>query len=83
MLTNKVTIALFVLVALGLPLMFMYPMFSRRRLTSTYLPFGLFYENDVPKILTYGAGSVWLFLGGWLITRLRVPKRSAVVGGKE
>lgn len=74
-LIEQKTIALFIFVALGLPLMFMFPMFDSRRYTSTNMPFGLFYENHMPDTLVYGIGVLWLFLGGWLITRLRLPKQ--------
>ena len=63
--------------AFGLPFMFMFPMFDSRRYASTSLPFGLFYENQVPDILVYGLGTLWLLAGGWLITRLRVPAEAA------
>ena len=75
MLIEQKTIALFIFVALGMPLMFMFPMFDSRRYTSTNMPFGLFYENNMPDTLVYGIGVLWLFLGGWLITRLRLPKQ--------
>jgi len=78
-LMDQKTIALFIFVALGLPLMFMFPMFDSRRYTSTNMPFGLFYENNVPDTLVYGIGVLWLFLGGWLISQLKVVKQSDYV----
>jgi len=75
-LTDQKTIALFIFVALGLPLMFMFPMFDSRRYAPTNMPFGMFYENNVPDILVYGIGALWLFLGGWLISQLKVAKQS-------
>jgi len=76
MLTDQRTIALFIFVALGMPLMFMFPMFDSRKYALTNMPFGLFYENNVPDTLVYGIGVLWLFLGGWLISQLKVVKQS-------
>jgi len=74
--TDNKTIALFIFAAIGLPLLFMFPMFGMHRYAPTDLPFGLFYENNVPDVLVYGLSLLWLLLGGWLITRLKVPPRS-------
>jgi hypothetical protein len=74
-LENDLNMVLFLSVSLGLPLMFMFPMFDRRRYAQTSMPFGLFYENNIPDVLTYGLGALLLILGAWLITRLRVPRQ--------
>lgn len=58
--------------ALGLPLMFMYPIFNSRRYTPTTMPFGLFYENNVTDYLTYGLGAMWLLFDARLVTRHHV-----------
>jgi hypothetical protein len=71
---NKI-IALLIFVVLGLPLMFMFPIFDSHRYAPTNLPFGLFYENDVPDLLVYGLSTVWLFTAAWVVTRLKVPKQ--------
>jgi hypothetical protein len=76
LLTDRKTIALIIFVAFGLPLMFIFPIFNSRRYAPTNMPFGLFYENNVPDILVYGLGTLWLFLDGWLISRLKVSKQS-------
>ena len=71
-LKDQKTVMLLTLVTAGLPLMFMFPMFDARIIAPTLMPVGLFYENHVPDILTYGIGTFVLFFGGWLITRLRL-----------
>lgn len=71
--TDRTTIALLIFAAIGLPLMFMFPMFDMRRYAPTDLPFGLFYENNVPDVLYYGLSTLWLLLCAYLITRLKVP----------
>ena len=75
LLQDNKTAALFFFAALGLPLMFMFPMFEARRYTATTMPFGLFYENNVPDLLVYGLGALWLLAGGWLITRMKLAGR--------
>ena len=75
--TDSKTIALLIFAAIGLPLMFMFPMFDMHRYAPTDLPFGLFYENNVPAVLYYGLSTLWLLLGAWLITRLKVSPRPA------
>jgi hypothetical protein len=67
---------LFVLAAIGLPLLFMYPLFDSRKFIPTNLPIGLFYENNLPDILVYGMGTLWLLLGGWLISRPEGPEQA-------
>lgn len=74
--TNRITIAMLIFTAIGLPLMFMFPMFGMRRYAPTDLPFGLFYENNVPDVLVYGLSLLWLLVAAWLITRIKVPPRS-------
>ena len=76
MLTDQRIIALYIFVALGMPLMFMFPMFDSRKYALTNMPFGLFYENKVPDILVYGIGILWLFLGGWLISKLNEARQA-------
>lgn len=71
---NK-TIVLLIFAVMGLPLMFMFPMFDSRRYLATDLPFGLFYENDVPDVLYYGLSAVWLLVSAWVITSLKVSHR--------
>ncbi len=68
---------LLVLVAIVLPFVFMFPMFGMRRYTPSDLPFGLFYENNVPDVLVYGLSLLWMLGTVWLITRLKVPPRSS------
>ena len=64
---DRKTIALFTFAALGLPLMFLLPMFDSRKYAPTSMPFGLFYENKVPELLVYAIGVLCLFMGGWLV----------------
>jgi hypothetical protein len=72
-LKDQKTVTLLILVTAGLPLMFMFPMFDSRLYAPTMMPVGLFYENHVPDVLTYGIGTLLLLFGGWLISRLKLP----------
>lgn len=73
--TENKTVVLLIFAAIGLPLMFMFPMFGSRRYQGTDLPFGLFYENDIPNVLYYGLSALWLLMSAWLITSLKVSPR--------
>jgi hypothetical protein len=75
-LTNAATRMLLVVVTYILPFTFLFRLFTSHRIMPTHLPFGLFVDNAVPKMAYYGLGVLWLLLGTWLITRLRVPKRA-------
>jgi hypothetical protein len=62
--------------AIGFLLMFMYPVFDSPMFIPTNLPIGLFFENSIPDIFVYSMGIMWLFLGGWLISRSEVVKQA-------
>jgi hypothetical protein len=73
-LPDAITRVLLGLVASVLPFTFLIQIFTSLRVLPTNLPFGLFSENAVPKLLYYGLGLLWLLLAAWLLTRLRVPE---------
>lgn len=76
LITDRLTLVFLAAPAAAFPLIFLFPLFENRKISPTLLPVGLFEAHQIPPVLVYGLGGLWLLLTAWIVTRLKIPAPS-------